>query len=53
MLIQAVGAAGQIAEHVLKCVSLPGEQQLKVKAPSDSAAEGELVRGVEMEDFFN
>lgn len=56
MLIQA----GQVPEHVLRCVSLPGEQQLlpglclcKAKAPNDSAAEGGLVRGVEMEDFFN
>lgn len=28
MLIQAAGAPVQIPEHVLKCVSLLGEQQL-------------------------
>lgn len=60
MLIQAVGAAGQVPEHMLKCVcpslgssSCSLRWLCKVKAPRDSAAEGGLVRGVEMEDFFN
>lgn len=47
MLIQAVGAPKQVPEHV-QCVSLPGEQQLL----PGLFVQG-LVRGVEMEDFFN